>query len=80
MKGLFYELILPNEETEELIYEYLSSFCLEDAPKEEMNNYLGESFRRFLYTLSIIPKGKGKLLEIGANPYFDLTLKKIYRV
>ena len=76
MKGLFYELILPNEETEELIHEYLSSFCLEDAPKEGKNNYLRESFRRFLYTLSIIPKGKGKLLEIGANPYFMTLLLK----
>jgi SAM-dependent methyltransferase len=39
-----------------------------------MHNYLRQDFRRFLYTLSIIPQGKGDLLEIGANPYFTSML------
>lgn len=67
---LVYNLKLPEGQTEKSIFQYLSSFHLEDSPKQELDNYLREDFKRFLYTLSIIPKGCGKLLEIGANPYF----------
>jgi SAM-dependent methyltransferase len=70
---LFYDLNLPAGQTEKSIFQYLSSFYFEDATKElkkELVNYLREAFGRFLYTLSIMPKGKGKLLEIGSNPYF----------
>ena len=67
---LFYDLELPEGETEESIFQYLSSFYFEDSPKEELDNYLRDDFKRFLYTLSITPEGKGRLLEIGANPYF----------
>jgi len=67
---LFYDLELPEGQTEKSIFQYLSSFYLEDSPKKELDNYLREDFKRFLYTLSIIPEGNGRLLEIGSNPYF----------
>lgn len=35
---------------------------------------------RFLYTLNLIPEGAtGRLLEIGANPYFTTLLLKYFR-
>ena len=75
---LVHDLSLPDGETEESIYKYLSAFHFEDGPKEEMDNYLRQDFRRFLYTLSMIPKGKGKMLEIGSNPYFISMLIRRY--
>jgi len=73
---LSHPLILPPGETEESIFNYLSSYHFPDEPVGEMQNYLKEDFRRFLYTLQIIPKGCGKLLDIGANPYFTTMLLK----
>jgi SAM-dependent methyltransferase len=43
-----------------------------------MANYLRHAFYRFLYTLDIVPPGKGKLLEIGASPYFMTLLLEKY--
>jgi SAM-dependent methyltransferase len=64
-------LRLPAGETEESLRSYLSSFHFEgEAFNQEMRFYLEEAFRRFLYTLQLVPEGDGKLLEIGANPYF----------
>ena len=71
---MYYPLELPPDQTEESLYQYLENFEFEDGPTGEMHNYLRQDFRRFLYTLSIIPPGEGKLLEIGANPYFTSML------
>ena len=42
------------------------------------NWYLHEAFFRFLYTLQLVPAdvGGGRVLEIGANPYFMSLLIK----
>jgi len=57
--------------------DYLASFDLfSGAHEEEGQNYLNYAFRRLLLTLELIPPASaddGKLLELGANPYF-LTL------
>jgi len=71
-------LVLPKGETKESILSYLSSFCVEDGIKEEMQTYLEEHLLRFLYTYSILPKGKGNLLEIGSNPYYMSLIIKSY--
>jgi SAM-dependent methyltransferase len=74
---LNHPLELPAGETEESLFDYLRSFQFEDGPSAEMHTYLKQDFRRFLYTLGLIPKGEGNLLEIGANPYFtSLLIKK----
>ena len=74
---LNHPLELPAGETEQSLFDYLSSYHFEDGPSAEMHTYLEQDFRRFLYTLSLIPKGEGNLLEIGANPYFtSLLIKK----
>jgi len=69
-----HKLKLPDGETEDTLYQYLSRYNFENAGKEEMENYLREDFKRFLYTLQIVPKGEGRLLEIGSNPYFMTML------
>ena len=70
------EVILPEGETEPSLLEYLSRFRLEgeQIDEKELQGYLHNAFRRFLYTLQLAPPGEGKLLEIGAGPYFASLL------
>lgn len=72
------QLGLPEGETEESIYQYLLPFCVEDGNREEMQDYLKEHLLRILYTYSILPRGEGNLLEIGANPYYMSLIIKNY--
>src|SRR5690606_5286711 len=77
---LSHPLSLPSGETEESLKEYLVSHSLEgNGGKEEVKGYLEEAFRRFLYTLELVPEGSGRLLEIGANPYFMTLLLRRFR-
>ena len=71
-------LDLPTGESLDSMLSYLQKYSIEGSTKEEIKNYLKEDFKRFLYTLQLIPKGPGKLLEIGANPYFMSLLVKKY--
>jgi glycosyltransferase involved in cell wall biosynthesis/SAM-dependent methyltransferase len=72
------QLDLPTGESLDSILSYLQKYYVEGSTKEEVENYLKEDFKRFLYTLQLIPKESGKLLEIGANPYFMSLLVKKY--
>ena len=72
-------LQIPPGETLESIDRYLRSFTPEGARIEEMDGYLNESLRRFIYTLSLVPNGSGHLLEIGSNPYYMTLLLKKFR-
>ena len=77
---LYNLLSLPPGETEESLLQYLSSYRLEDGSgKDELRGYLQEAFRRFLYTLQLVPNTAGQLLEIGANPYFMTLLLRRFR-
>lgn len=77
---LAHPLSLPPGDTEESLREYLLSYSLEGSGgKDELKGYLEEAFRRFLYTLELVPEGSGKLLEIGANPYFMTLLLRRFR-
>jgi SAM-dependent methyltransferase len=75
-RGNFYHqlicpLQLPPGQSEQSLLAYLQQFYIEeDGPSEELWRYLDEDFRRFLYTLALVPQQNGRLLEIGANPYF----------
>lgn len=68
---LRHDLILPAGQTLDSLHRYLSGcrFAGEDFNRE-MKSYLADAYRRFLYTLQLIPEGDGRLLEIGASPYF----------
>ena len=78
--GLSRPVVLPPGETVESIKQYLSqNYVREDGENPERNNYLTEAFNRFVYTLELVPDGDGKLLELGASPYFITLLLKKYR-
>lgn len=73
-------LVLPPGETEESLRRYLASYWMEDGSgKDELPFYLEEAFGRFLYTLELVPDGTGRLLEIGASPYFMTRLLRRFR-
>lgn len=77
---LYHPLVLPHQTTEAEIYAYLEQFYIEtDGYTEERKRYLREAFKRFLYTLALVPDGSGELLEIGANPYFMTLLLARFR-
>jgi SAM-dependent methyltransferase len=73
-------LPLPDGETEESLFDYLKSYHFTDSSdKNEVINYLKNDFKRFVYTLSLVPQGSGNLLEIGGNPYFTSMLLHKFR-
>lgn len=66
----------PTGHTPETLLELLASFRMQDnSPANELLGYLNQDLRRFIRTLSLVPQGKeGRLIEIGANPYFTSIL------
>mgnify|MGYP006196628701 CR=1 FL=1 len=52
---------------------------LEESFDDELDNYFHTDFLRFCHTTSLIPNGKGKLLELGANPYFTTSIINKFR-
>jgi SAM-dependent methyltransferase len=68
------------EAAREAIREYLLSFELEGAPKELTRQYVGDALQRFLHTLAMVPlPPPGRILEIGAGPYFfHLLLRRFF--
>jgi glycosyltransferase involved in cell wall biosynthesis/SAM-dependent methyltransferase len=73
-------LPLPSGWTEESLREMLSSVQVEDAPVEEMRIYVTSDFKRFVYTLGLVPERAGQaILELGANPYFTTVLLSKFR-
>ncbi|MDT4968797.1 MAG: hypothetical protein QOJ64_3534 [Acidobacteriota bacterium] len=58
----------------------IGSVQVEDAPFEEMQAYVEADFKRFIYTLGLVPERTGMiLLELGANPYFTTVLLSKFR-
>lgn len=73
-------LTLPQGWNEERLREMLQTVQVEDGPPEELKNYVNGDFKRFVYTLGLVPQRAGqKLLELGANPYFMTTLLSRFR-
>jgi glycosyltransferase involved in cell wall biosynthesis/SAM-dependent methyltransferase len=80
--GLSYSppLPLPEGWSEEKLRELVSSVQVEGAPLEELKTYVGADFRRFVYTLGLVPEQSGQtILELGANPYFTTVLLSKFR-
>jgi len=64
----------------ENLKDYLKNSLVAPEAKEELLGYIDEAFYRIVYTLDLVPKiNDGRLLEIGANPYFITLLIKKYR-
>ena len=69
-------LTLPAGVSEDELHSFLRSVRPADAPENEMENYCDQDWRRFVYTLGLVPQVRGKCLELGANPYFTTILLK----
>ena len=73
-------LPLPEGWSEDDLRRLISSVQVEDASIEELRPYVEADFKRFVYTLSLVPEQTGqRILELGANPYFTTTLLRKFR-
>jgi len=73
-------LPLPPGWSEENLRRMVSSVQVEDGPIEELKTYVKADFKRFVYTLGLVPEQSGqRILELGANPYFTTTLLHKFR-
>lgn len=73
-------LPLPRGWSEDDLRALVSSVRVEDASPEEMKMYVDADFKRFVYTLGLVPERAGMtVLELGANPYFTTVLLSKFR-
>lgn len=73
-------LPLPAGWSEDKLRSLISSVRVEGAPAAELQSYVEADFKRFVYTLGLVPEKSGQnVLELGANPYFTTTLLKKFR-
>lgn len=73
-------LPLPSGWAEEDLRKMIASVHVEDGPIDELKSYSEADFRRFIYTLALVPERAGQsILELGANPYFITTLLQKFR-
>ncbi|HEY6187701.1 MAG TPA: glycosyltransferase [Pyrinomonadaceae bacterium] len=73
-------LPLPPGWSEDELREWTASVLVEGGPPAEMRAYAVEDFKRFVYTLGLVPERSGlDVLELGANPYFTTTLLHKFR-
>lgn len=72
-------LPIPAGYTKERILETFYGVHYDGLHYPELRTYAEEDCERFLHTLSLVPEGAGRLLEIGANPYFTTLLLRHFR-
>ncbi len=73
-------LPLPEGWPEDELRALVSSVLVEDAPPDEMKGYVESDFKRFVYTLGLVPERTGlSVLELGANPYFMTVMLSKFR-
>jgi len=73
-------LPVPAGWTEDALRRLLTSVRVEDGSVEELRGYVEADFKRFVYTLGLVPEKSGqRILELGANPYFTTTLLRKFR-
>ena len=72
-------LPVPEGWTEEALRELLNSVETNGTPPDEIESFLTH-FRRFVYTLSLVPERAGaSVLELGAAPYLMTALLRKFR-
>lgn len=72
-------LPLPEDLSEEQLFNFVTAVRVSDAPEAEMKAYGTHDFRRFVYTLGLTHGLTGDCLELGANPYFTTMLLKQFQ-
>lgn len=73
------DLPVPAGFSRDQILDTLLSFSIDGQAVGELESYAREDCDRFLYTLSLVPEGPLRILEIGANPYFTTHLLRCFR-
>jgi SAM-dependent methyltransferase len=71
-------LPLPAQCSEADLLSLFSSYSLEGSPADELRNYWGQDWKRFVYTFGLVNGLSGRCLELGANPYFTTLLLKLF--
>lgn len=72
------ELPLPRGYTEQDMLSLFGSLEIDNAPKQELENYWRQDWRRFLYTFGLVQNLSGPCLELGSNPYFTTSLLRFF--
>ena len=49
-----------------------------DSPKQELENYWRQDWKRFVHTYGLVSDLSGSCLELGANPYYTSVLLKYF--
>ena len=71
---------IPEDFTEQSLLKKLASYYIKgEGQSQERFFYLQEAYKRFLYSLELVPNQSGSLLEIGSNPYFMTLLLQWFR-
>lgn len=71
------KLALPADRDQ--VRDYLEHTVCDPRAVQELKEYLDDSFERFLMALDLVPKMEGRVLELGATPYFITMLMRIFR-
>jgi len=69
---------LPPDVSQAELESCFRTWSVNGEPAGHMNDYLGESFLRFLHTFGLVRTDAGRCLELGANPYFMTYLLDRY--
>ena len=72
-------LPLPTGFTRRKILNVLTSVSIDGSKKGELTGYATADLERFLRTLDLVPTEAQRILEIGANPYFNTLLLRRFR-
>lgn len=73
-------LPVPKGYTKQGILDSLVSVSIGGGAAGELRGYATADCERFLHTVSLVPeKASGRMLEIGANPYFTTLLMRRFR-
>jgi SAM-dependent methyltransferase len=74
-----FQPVMPDGFTKERILDAFYSVKYDGLHYPELRAYADGDCERFLHTLALVPEGEGRLLEIGANPYFTTLLLRRFR-
>jgi SAM-dependent methyltransferase len=73
-------LPLPKGFSKQRIHDILTAVSIDGSATGELYGYASSDCERFLHTLQLVPdNASGKLIEIGANPYFTTLLLRRFR-
>jgi SAM-dependent methyltransferase len=61
---------LPDGWSEEEVRDVMSTFRIDGSAEGELQPYVDDALWRFLHTWGMVKDESGRLLELGANPYF----------